>query len=82
MTTIVGIALSGVPLSNGLTTSGVDPLYPIAYGSVSNATAAKESVDKCMGHVLSNGVYHYHLAPTCIGNPLIGTNSSSCNADP
>ena len=44
----------------------VDPIYPAIYGLVQNTTNAIEKLDTCMGHTLSNGVYHYHIAPTCL----------------
>jgi hypothetical protein len=66
LTSIVGIAFSGVAFYQGLNSYNVDPIYPAVYGMVTNITSAIEKLDTCMGHTPLNNIYHYHIAPTCL----------------
>lgn len=50
MGTAVGTSLSGVMLLTAESMEGVDPFFPAVYGSVTNASAAKETSDECIGH--------------------------------
>lgn len=48
--TAIGVGLSGVMLFNGASANDVDPLYPAVYGTVTDASSAKEMFDSCLGH--------------------------------
>ena len=48
MNTGWGVAVSGVMIFNGISGEGVDPFYPVVYGSNSNVEA--EKLDRCMAH--------------------------------
>ena len=73
-----GIAITGVKLFNGLSAAGLDPFYPIAYGSVTDPSGEVKRVDQCLSHPGNNGIFHYHLASPCIANSgHLGTATSS-----
>lgn len=64
--------------------NNVDPLYPAAYGTVTDTSSAKESFDTCLGHPTPDGVYHYHVMAPCSYNTYYGSTGScstntSCN---
>jgi len=49
MTDIAGILLNGVPVYTGVWTDNVDPMYPEAYGSVTDVSDLSYSFDRCYG---------------------------------
>jgi len=67
-----------VPLLNGLSMNGVDPLYPAVYGSVTDISSSKESFDSCLGHPTPDGMYHYHALAPCSVDTSFGTPPASC----
>lgn len=77
---MVGVALSGVVLLNGVSINSVDPLYPAVYGTVTDASAAVESFDSCLGHPTpSGGLYHYHVMAPCSISTTYGSTPKSCS---
>ena len=66
MNTGWGIAVSGVQIFNGLSAEIVDPFAPAKYADVLFPAENVESVDACLAHPQAAGIFHYHVAPTCI----------------
>jgi hypothetical protein len=65
---------------NGVSLNLVDPIFPAAYGSVTNPSSAKESFDSCLGHPTPDGIYHYHALPPCFVDSSFGSTPKSCNS--
>ncbi|CAF1279025.1 unnamed protein product [Didymodactylos carnosus] len=69
LTTAAGVALDGVMIFNVDSADDIDPFYP---PPGSNA----ETVDACLAHCQTAGIYHYHIASSCVLNPPTGSISS------
>ncbi|TNV79542.1 hypothetical protein FGO68_gene10160 [Halteria grandinella] len=67
-TNIVGIALTGVPISAGANRQNWDPLFPLFQN-------VKSTIDACLGDVDETG-YHYLANSPCIQSPLLRANES------
>lgn len=65
LTTISGVALSGVVITQSLTDAEDDPLYP-------NSKSNKESLDTCLTHTASNGMLSYYMMSPCILDSTFG----------
>ncbi|CAF1114994.1 unnamed protein product [Adineta steineri] len=72
--TVAGMSIDNVPILNVNSAVDVDPFYPPAGYAV-------ETVDTCLAHPQTNGVYHYHMASGCAVSPPTG-NLSSCTTTP
>jgi hypothetical protein len=69
--TLAGVSIDNVAILNVNSAEDVDPFYP-----PSGDTA--ESVDACLAHPQTSGVYHYHMASGCAVSPPSG-NISACS---
>ena len=71
MDTVVGVTINGIVMLNGNSLEQMDPFYPKAWGTNTNAVA--EAVDMCLGHPQAAGIYHYHIMPPCLFDTTIET---------
>lgn len=80
MSSVVGIALNGVPIFAGVSELGFDALYPKTYKG-SAATPIK--VDYCMGNNDYTSFYHYYSMSPCIFDGTIKSLplGKSCDSD-
>lgn len=53
--------------------NNVDPFFPQAYGSITNANNAKEATDSCLGYPSSTGAYRYSAYAPCVANNGLGS---------
>jgi hypothetical protein len=71
----IGTSLTGVAFLSGMDANNVDPAYPVAYGGLTldQIGRPRSNFDECLGHStpLPSNVYHYHLLPPCVANPLL-----------
>ena len=69
LSTFVGIAINGVPLSSAFNdiSMPVDPLFPIAYGPVWNPNDALIKNDACMTNLWNyDSVHQYNIISPCL----------------
>lgn len=70
----VGVALSGVLLSQGVSASNTDPFYP--------TKGDKENADTCLAFPKTGGKYHYAMMSPCIfEGDTFGAAAGSCADD-
>ncbi|CAF0827796.1 unnamed protein product [Adineta ricciae] len=69
--TLVGVSIDNVAILNVNSANMVDPFYP-------SGGYSAESVDSCLAHPQTSGVYHYHAASGCSVSPPTG-NISLCS---
>ncbi|CAF1039341.1 unnamed protein product [Adineta steineri] len=70
--TATGVAVDGVMMFTSDSANNYDPFFPPSGGTA-------ETVDSCLAHCQTAGIYHYHIATGCQVNPPTG-NISSCAA--
>ncbi|UJR25030.1 hypothetical protein I4U23_006390 [Adineta vaga] len=71
LTTLAGVSIDNVAILNVNSANMVDPFYP-------SSGYAVESVDACLAHPQTSGLYHYHAASGCAVSPPTG-NISLCD---
>lgn len=83
ITTLVGVALTGVSILGPVSANDVDPLYPAVYGDVTadNIDDAYEMFDTCLAHPNVNGVFHYHVMSPCVPDSSVADNVGACATD-
>jgi hypothetical protein len=72
--TLAGVSIDNVAIFNVNSADDVDPFYPPSGYSA-------ETVDSCLAHPQTAGIYHYHMASGCAVSPPSG-NITSCSATP
>ncbi|CAF1335310.1 unnamed protein product [Adineta steineri] len=70
--TATGVAVDGVMMFTSDSANNYDPFFPPSGGTA-------ETVDSCLAHCQTAGIYHYHIATGCQVNPPTG-NITSCAA--
>jgi hypothetical protein len=61
---IIGVALNGVPMSNGFSELHYDFIFPKAYSTMKYPKTI--DIDVCFGNQLYSGFYHYYSFSPCI----------------
>lgn len=65
ISSMVGIAINGVPIFNGNSPQNMDYFYPKEWeGSNNQLVSAK--LDGCLGAIESDNMYHYWFLPPCL----------------
>ncbi len=64
-----GISVDGVMIFSPNSANDIDPFYPPVGGTA-------ESVDTCLAHCQTAGIYHYHISSGCQVNPPNGSISA------
>ena len=77
--TLAGVSIDNVLILNVNSANNVDPFYPPSGYSA-------ESVDACLAHPQTAGIYHYHMASGCAVSPPSGnitscSQNSACSSD-
>eukprot|EP00754_Rhynchopus_humris_P037898 Rhum_TRINITY_DN205_c0_g1::Rhum_TRINITY_DN205_c0_g1_i1::g.847::m.847 len=73
LTVVSGVAVDGVAFLNPISADGVDPFYPVVYGTVMDPALVEQKVDECLGHPQGAGRYHYHTASPCLATRVTGS---------